>query len=917
MKKRIISLILVFAILIPFVPTSSAASTSYLSADSATKFLSFLSGNAFYKPKSGDLYYSLLTGQSDSLTLKQAFLALVYNSVNSHLYETRLNSLKIRLEKDLPQTMCDATLEVVSGAVKDELIESFSGIGDAGDIWEGLGIILNSVFLVFNVRGLAKSAYFSAMLGIDPNDEFYELKADANALTSGVGKDRDMVDEWIAFMYAIEQDVMGKAEPITPPPATYTITFNPNCSELSSVTYTHTQGMGNVIPPTFTREGYIFAGWTFDAEGTASASGNILIDRNLMFYATWIKRSQTITFDSNCNEVPDVIRMYDTFDENRTYPEMKRPGYAFDGWYFDAACTQPVTSYSSLTSQTFYAKWLSRYNYKRENGGITITKLLIAEGTDENNITDVIPSTIDGLPVLKIGDKAFYNLRTLTSVTIPEGVTSIGKNAFYNCYSLTSVSLPSTLTTIDEGAFHYCSMWELDLPKNLTTIGNYAFSNCNLYDITLPDSLKTIGNCAFANNGFYSFTIPDGVTTIGYGIVDSCLDLKTIHIGKGLENVSSMWLFSCQSLKSITVDEDNQYFCSIDGVLYSKDKSILYYYPENDYSRTSYTIADGCTTIYPEAFSCAKVANIKMPDTVTSIGKRAFYYTRNLKDIYLSKSLTSLGAEVFSGSYITSLTIPESVTEIAANTFYMASDVTDITFKGKITSIGKNAFGMCFALKDVYLNQTENEWSKVKIESGNNYLTKATFHYIDAVIHTAKAELSMLSDGTSEVEALIGEFNTELDAMLSDNEISAEEITRIEEIKSEAILRCGVLNVRFQIESGTTKDSEKSDIRFIATVDHLNYRETGFYITAKGKKKRISTRTVYANLIGKNNEIVTTYSPEDLCSRSKWFSTYSIMNVPQSAFSENIIVQPFIVTKNGKEILGVEKARTINHFINK
>ncbi len=787
MKKQLISIILLCAIIIPMVPIRASAETTALSPESATEFLSFLSGNAFYSPEEDDLYYSLLTGTNQSLALKQSFLGLVYNSTNAHLYETRLNRLQMELEEDLPQTTKDATLEVVSGAVKDELIESFAGISDAGDIWEGFQIVLNTVFFAFNVRGKARSDYFSAMIGIDPDDTYYDLYADTNAISSGVGVDKDMVDEWIFFMYAIEQDVLGEESYDESAPQTFNITFNSNCSEVMSVTYTHTQGMGNAIPPTMERDGYLFGGWAFDAEGTVSANGNILIDRDITLYAIWINRNQTIVFDSNCDEVADEVKVYDVLDENRIYPEMKRPGYVFDGWYMDAACTEAVTSYSSVKSYTFYAKWLARYSYTYENGGITITKILIAEGTDSDNIIDAVPATINGIPVLKIGDSAFANQKTLRQVTIPEGVTEIGKKAFYNCYNLKKAFLPDSITSISDSAFEYCSrLMEVTFPKQLKHIGNYGFRMCYLFDISLPDGLETIGNSAFADNALHYVTIPDSVTTLGSGAFDSCLDLKSIHLGKSVSYLGEYELFSCQSLTTITVSEENPFYCAEDGVLYSKDKSVIYRYPEGDYSRISYTIADGCREIYKGAFSGAELVTITMPDTVATIGKRAFYYTSQLKNITLSKGLTKLDKELFVGSSIKAIIMPASVTEIPAEAFTMAMSLEEITFEGNITSVGEKAFYINTQLKNVYCSQSQEEWSTVTMGSQNSYFTKAAFHFdCFYASHIAKV-CGKAGEATAEYTISSQDVGKVLICALYDDDqcVSVQNVTTVEGINS-------------------------------------------------------------------------------------------------------------------------------------
>jgi len=134
----------------------------------------------------------------------------------------------------------------------------------------------------------------------------------------------------------------------------------------------------------------------------------------------------------------------------------------------------------------------SDYTYTTNNGTITITRYTGPSGA----VT--IPGTINGLPVISIEAQAFSGRSGLTSVTIPDTVTSIGYGAFDSCSSLTNVTIGNSVTWIGERAFYVCTkLTSLTIPNSVTHIGDAAFRECSsLTSVTIPNGVTNIGGCS-------------------------------------------------------------------------------------------------------------------------------------------------------------------------------------------------------------------------------------------------------------------------------------------------------------------------------------------------------------------------------------------------------------------------------------
>ena len=333
--------------------------------------------------------------------------------------------------------------------------------------------------------------------------------------------------------------------------------------------------------------------------------------------------------------------------------------------------------------------------------------------------------------VTSIGDEAFRDCLSLTSVTIPSSVTIIGDEAFYNCSSLTSVTIPEGVTSIGDSAFCWCSgLTSVTIPSSVITIGNYAFEGCfSLTSVTIPSSVTSIGDYAFEGcSSLTSVTIPESVTSIGDRAFCWCPGLTSVTIPSSVTSIGDRAFEGCSSLTSFVVDSANQHYSAINDLLCSKDGKTLVACPggltsvtipssvitignyafESCFSLTSVTIPSSVTSIGDEAFyNCSSLTSVTIPSSVTSIGDYAFYGCFSLTSVTIPESVTSIGDDAFSEcSGLTSVTIPSSVTSIGDRAFCWCSGLTSVTIPSSVTSIGDYAFYGCFSLTSVTIPES-------------------------------------------------------------------------------------------------------------------------------------------------------------------------------------------------------------------
>ena len=303
-----------------------------------------------------------------------------------------------------------------------------------------------------------------------------------------------------------------------------------------------------------------------------------------------------------------------------------------------------------------------------------------------------------------IGVFAFYDCRSLTSVTIPDSVTDIASSAFEGCTRLTDVIIPNSVTDIGNSVFEGCtSLTNVIVPDSVTDIGNSVFEGCTkLTSVTISGSINGIRSSMFEGcSSLENVTFGDGITYIGWSAFRNCYSLSRITIPDNIVSIGSGAFYGCSGLTSIAIpgsvtdiEFDTFHGCS---------------------SLTNVTIGNGVADIENSAFyGCSSLTSVTIPGSVTSIGTFAFEDCSSLASVTISSGVTNIKAQAFENcSSLTSITIPNSVTSIGTYAFTGCSSLASATIGNGVTDIGSGAFAGLESLTSIYVADNNPSYSSL------------------------------------------------------------------------------------------------------------------------------------------------------------------------------------------------------------
>ena len=361
------------------------------------------------------------------------------------------------------------------------------------------------------------------------------------------------------------------------------------------------------------------------------------------------------------------------------------------------------------------------YNYIKNNGRteleVTYSNSNLAGIYSGYTGNVVIPESVNygnTYSVTSIGKSAFYE-SNLTSVTIPNSVTSIGDCAFIGCRSLNTATIPNGVISIGDHAFSSCtSLTSVTIPRSVVSIGSDVFESGTLSSIIVEEGnsvydsrnscnaiIETSGNALII--GCKNTIIPNSVTSIGQSAFQGCYELSFVTIPNSVTSIGNYAFYRCSGLTSIVIGSG---VTSIGNCAFANNEGLTYVTVYSSPSTIGEDLFVNSTNIKEVIFDCeivtslfqgvTTIENVTIKDGVKEIGISAFSGLTNITSIFLPNSITSIGGSAFGGcTGLNSIDLPNSLISIGDYAFYGCSGLNSLVIPNSVSTIGASAFANC------------------------------------------------------------------------------------------------------------------------------------------------------------------------------------------------------------------------------
>lgn len=419
--------------------------------------------------------------------------------------------------------------------------------------------------------------------------------------------------------------------------------------------------------------------------------------------------------------------------------------------------------------------------------------------------------------VKEIGPKAFRDLSNLRTVSFPDSLEKIGDSAFQYCSNLSSVSFPEHLEAIGQYAFTSCNRLtgSVTFPKTLKSIGTQAFYNCGFTSMVFDDCPCEVANYVFVNlSSLKTVDFGHALRRLSEQAFQSCPLLTDITIPSSLEYIATSAFNDCQNLKSITIDGVSASYATMDGVLFSADFNSVIIYPQNkgdtftissdfggeidtytwknfnvktfavDPENERYCSVDGC--IYSKDKSELIIAPRSIVEftataELSTIRYRAFANCDALTSVDLSlSSVERIPNETFSNCYeLATVTLPDTVRYLESNAFNYCRKLSSLSLPSGLVSIGSWCFQNCETLKEILVPNSVTQLSSYAFSNCTGLETVAL-----------PSSINRLNDGLFQGCASLVSFDVP-ETITSSGYYVFQNCTSLKNVDLSSLLECG------------------------------------------------------------------------------------------------------------------------------